>query len=68
MTTATTAQTPRPGSQTTTGAAYETLRERGFFYQCSDEAGLAEALAHGPVTYYVGFDRSEEHTSELQSH
>ncbi len=56
MTTATTAQTPRPGSQTTTGAAYETLRERGFFYQCSDEAGLAEALAHGPVTYYVGFD------------
>jgi tyrosyl-tRNA synthetase len=56
MTTATTAQSTQLGPQITTGAAYETLRARGFLYQCSDEAGLAEALGRGPVTYYVGFD------------
>jgi tyrosyl-tRNA synthetase len=25
-------------------------------YQCSDDAGLADALNRGPITYYVGFD------------
>ena len=35
--------------------ALETLRERGFIDNMSDEAGLREALAR-PVTYYVGFD------------
>jgi len=34
----------------------DTLRERGFLYQCSDEQGLEHALSRGPVTYYVGFD------------
>ena len=36
--------------------AYSVLQERGFIYQCSDEAGLRRALAAGPVTFYVGFD------------
>ena len=35
--------------------ALETLRERGFIDNMSDEAGLREALAR-PITYYVGFD------------
>lgn len=34
----------------------DTLRERGFLYQCSDEQGLEHTLSRGPVTYYVGFD------------
>ena len=55
MTTATPPQSSRP-APTMSGGAFETLRERGFLYQCSDEAGLAQALARGPVTYYVGFD------------
>jgi tyrosyl-tRNA synthetase len=36
--------------------AYDVLQERGFIYQCSDEAGLRQALARGPVTFYGGFD------------
>jgi tyrosyl-tRNA synthetase len=35
--------------------ALETLRERGFIDNISDEAGLREALAR-PTTFYVGFD------------
>jgi tyrosyl-tRNA synthetase len=35
---------------------YDVLRERGFVYQCSDEAGLRQALAAGRVTFYCGFD------------
>ena len=35
--------------------ALETLRERGFIDNMSDEARLREALAR-PITYYVGFD------------
>jgi len=35
---------------------YDVLQERGFIYQCSDEAGLRTALAAGPVTFYCGFD------------
>lgn len=31
------------------------MRERGFIHQCTDEAGLAEALQQ-PVTAYIGFD------------
>lgn len=37
----------------------DTLRERGFVEQCTDEAALREALdrpATAPVTCYVGFD------------
>lgn len=36
--------------------AYDVLQERGFLYQCSDEAGLRKALASGPLTFYGGFD------------
>lgn len=34
---------------------YDTLRERGFIYQVSDEAGLQRALER-PITLYCGFD------------
>jgi len=32
------------------------LRARGFVQDVTDEVALGEALAAGPVTYYVGFD------------
>jgi tyrosyl-tRNA synthetase len=31
-------------------------RERGFFHQCTDEAGLAALLAKGVATAYTGYD------------
>jgi tyrosyl-tRNA synthetase len=34
----------------------QTLRERGFLQQVSDEVGLAALLGKGPVSYYCGFD------------
>jgi tyrosyl-tRNA synthetase len=34
----------------------DTLRERGFVAQITDEPALRAHLAAGPVTYYVGFD------------
>ncbi|MDQ3695056.1 MAG: tyrosine--tRNA ligase [Chloroflexota bacterium] len=34
------------------------LRRRGYVHDVSDEAGLRDALAAGPVTAYVGFDPS----------
>jgi tyrosyl-tRNA synthetase len=34
---------------------FDTLRERGFVYQVSDEAGLRKALER-PITMYAGFD------------
>lgn len=34
----------------------DTLRERGFVAQVSDEAGLRAALARGPITLYCGYD------------
>jgi tyrosyl-tRNA synthetase len=37
-------------------SVYDTLQERGFISQCSDEAGLREQLAGRPVTVYCGFD------------
>lgn len=39
-----------------TGQVLALLRARGFVQDVTDEAGLAAALAAGPVTYYVGFD------------
>jgi tyrosyl-tRNA synthetase len=39
-----------------TGTALDVLRARGFVQDVTDEAGLAAALADGPLTYYVGFD------------
>ena len=53
MTTATaqTSETPAPARD-----VYDVLQERGLVYQCSDEAGLRQALAAGRVTFYCGFD------------
>ena len=34
----------------------ETLKERGFIKQCTNEEGLSEALNEGPMTFYIGFD------------
>ena len=34
----------------------ETLRERGFLYQVTDEAGLSEAEQSVPLIGYIGFD------------
>ncbi len=36
--------------------ALETLKERGFFQQCTDAEGLSKAMDEGPVTFYVGCD------------
>ncbi len=36
--------------------AFETLKERGFVSQCSDERGLARLLDSEQVTFYIGFD------------
>jgi tyrosyl-tRNA synthetase len=36
--------------------ALETLRERGFVQQVSDEAALAARLRAGPICFYAGFD------------
>lgn len=34
----------------------ETLKERGFFQQCTDVEGLSALMNKGPVTFYVGCD------------
>ena len=34
----------------------QTLFERGFLYQCTDEAGLDKTASDGVVTGYIGFD------------
>lgn len=36
--------------------AYKILKERGYIYQCTDEAGLTELFGKEQVTAYVGFD------------
>ncbi len=36
--------------------ALETLKERGFFQQCTDAEGLSALMEKGPVTFYVGCD------------
>ncbi len=43
---------PEPGAT----EPIELLRSRGFVADVTDEAGLREAFARGPVTFYVGFD------------
>jgi tyrosyl-tRNA synthetase len=35
---------------------WQDYRQRGFFAQCTDEAGLAAAAVEGPLTAYIGFD------------
>jgi len=37
-------------------AALETLKERGFFQQCTDVEGLSKVMDEGPITFYVGTD------------
>jgi tyrosyl-tRNA synthetase len=34
----------------------QTMRERGFIHQCTDEAGLEARLKSGRITAYIGFD------------
>lgn len=36
--------------------ALETLKERGFFQQCTDVEGLSKRMDDGPITFYVGCD------------
>jgi len=36
--------------------AFETLKQRGFVSQCSDETSLARLLDSEQVTFYIGFD------------
>lgn len=36
--------------------ALETLKERGFFAQCTDEQGLSDLMDKGPLAFYVGCD------------
>lgn len=36
--------------------ALETLKERGFFAQCTDEEALSDLMDRGAVTFYVGCD------------
>jgi tyrosyl-tRNA synthetase len=45
----------------------DTLRDRGFLAQVSDETGLLRAMADGPITLYQGFDptASSLHTGHL---
>lgn len=35
---------------------YDTLKERGFVYQATDEEGLRALLEHEKIVFYVGFD------------
>ncbi len=35
---------------------FETLRERGFVQQCTNEENVTHLLSGEPITYYVGFD------------
>jgi tyrosyl-tRNA synthetase len=36
--------------------ALDILRDRGFFYQNTNEEGMRQRLGEGPATFYVGFD------------
>lgn len=40
----------------TMNSALVTLKERGFFQQCTDSEGLSKVMDEGPVTFYVGTD------------
>ena len=39
-----------------TGNVYDTLKERGFIAQCTNEEELHRLLAAEAVTFYIGFD------------
>ena len=36
--------------------AIQTLKQRGFFQQCTDVEGLSKLMGEGPVTFYIGCD------------
>ena len=46
---------------------YEELVARGLIAQVTNEEEIRDMVNNGKATFYIGFDRSEEHTSELQS-
>ncbi|MDR1320579.1 MAG: tyrosine--tRNA ligase [Gracilibacteraceae bacterium] len=35
---------------------FETLRERGYIYQCTHEEAVRQAVNNGPLTFYLGID------------
>jgi len=39
-----------------TSQLMQTLTERGYLYQCTDEAALDKAASDGQITGYIGFD------------
>ncbi len=49
-------------------SVFDTLKERGFVSQCSDEEGLRKLLDSEQVTFYIGFDPTAEslHIGHLQ--
>ena len=44
------------GCGKTAMSGFECLRERGFFYQVTDETALRQRLSEDTITFYVGFD------------
>src|SRR5437762_3588341 len=46
----------RPRESCSVADVLDALRERGFVQDVSDEPGLKEAFASGPVTFYWGTD------------
>ena len=49
-------------------SVFDTLRERGFLSQCSNEEGLRRLLDAEKVTFYIGFDPTAQslHVGHLQ--
>ena len=50
------------------GSVFDTLKERGFVSQCSNEEGLRKLLDTETVTFYIGFDPTAPslHVGHLQ--
>jgi tyrosyl-tRNA synthetase len=57
-----------PRRQGGTQSVFDTLKERGFVSQCSNEEGLRKLLDTERVTFYIGFDPTAEslHIGHLQ--
>ncbi|MEC8277287.1 MAG: tyrosine--tRNA ligase, partial [Myxococcota bacterium] len=43
-----------------TQSIYDILKSRGFIAQCTAEAELKAKLSEGPVTFYIGFDPTND--------
>ena len=56
-------------SEKPNSAFLQTLTERGFLNQCSDQAALDAALSQGVVSAYIGFDATADslHVGHLVS-